>query len=100
VRPTPTQPNRDRPWPSRKLTDAESVAFRELVDQARLLDGDAIGVDGRSSDIPFTTLKVGVSPCVVLVTSGNESFAEGARKVLIEWFKREEDTLRRAYTKR
>jgi hypothetical protein len=78
----------------RTLTPAESLELRRLYDAARLFQGRFEGADRTGSDGTFEVLIVRGLRAVVVVTSGNGSFEAGARKRLMDWFRRQEKVLR------
>jgi hypothetical protein len=68
------------------LTPEAVTRLRQLATAAHLYGGRSVGFDGRSSDGVFETLRVTNTQreTSVLVTTGNRSFAEGARKELLD----------------
>ena len=73
----------------RMLTDSETATLRKLYEEARLFDGGHIGKDYTGSDMPFYILTArSLTPqnqAVVLVTTGNPTFASGPRKALFDF---------------
>ena len=73
----------------RVLTDSETATLRKLYDEARLFDGGHVGKDYSGSDWPFYILMArSMTPqnqAVVLVTTGNPTFAGGPRGALFAW---------------
>jgi len=78
----------DRPFKtvSIDLTDAEAQKFRELEQAATLFSGQSWGVDTQYADVPLVTLRVREGHhLIMIVCSGNESFAHGARKRFMDY---------------
>lgn len=85
----------------RALSAAESATLRKLSQAALLFEGGHTGADLSASDLPFEMLVVRPAEgsrsraAVVLVTTGNATFATGARKALVDWLRRLEAGLRK-----
>ena len=77
----------------RSLSASESANLRKLSQAALLFEGGHTGADLSASDLPFEMLIVRPAEAsrsraaVVLVTTGNATFATGARKALIDWLR-------------
>jgi hypothetical protein len=69
-----------------QLTPEQANRLTGLVRTSELLSGHYIGIEGVDSDgPPFETLKITLGgETGVLVTSGNNSFATGARRSLLD----------------
>ena len=80
---------------ARELTPEESADVRRMVAAAGLFDGGHIGADLRSADLFLEILKLTQQRTVVLVTSANATFGAGPRKVLLDWLRGQENTLRK-----
>ena len=72
-----------------KLGTNEADGIRRLVGAADLYERGGTGVDWTSADGVFETLRVtnSAGQTIVLVTSGNPSFTDGARKQLLDALK-------------
>jgi hypothetical protein len=66
-----------------------------MVEAASLFDGGYVGADLTPGDLFFDTLRVTQRRTAVLVTSGNPTFGNGARKALVDWFQQQGDALRK-----
>lgn len=78
----------------RALTAAERITLRQMYEAAKLLEGGHVGADLSHADLPFEILIVRSSEsAVVLVTTGNPSFSNGPRRVLVEWLRNTRATL-------
>jgi hypothetical protein len=80
---------------ARELTPEETADVRRMVAAAALFDGGHIGADLRRADLFLEILKVTEERTVVLVTSANATFGAGPRKVLVDWLREQQNTLRK-----
>ena len=77
----------------RSLSASEVATLRKLSHAALLFEGGHTGADLSASDVPFEMLIVRPAQgsrsqaAVVLVTTGNPTFATGTRKALIDWMR-------------
>ena len=97
ARPLSRLPNRRR---DRSLASQDVAAFADLVAKSELCIGGHIGTDRRAVDGHLETLMTGCAggTVAVLVTSGNPTFANGARRELLELIRSREDELRKSAT--
>lgn len=83
----------------RTLADSETATLRKLYKAAQLFEGGHIGADYSARDLPFPILIVRSSSpdrgAVVLVLTGNPTFATGPRKALFDWLIRERQAITR-----
>jgi hypothetical protein len=77
----------------RALSASERAILRKLSQAALLFEGGHTGADLSHADFPFEMLIVRPAggsrsrAAVVLVTTGNATFATGARKALVDWMR-------------